>query len=411
MKIVFVDQGNYAFVRSAAAAMLGGGAEVLYLYASAAESRYRPAVPSGTALGRVPAIAVGARGELHRSDLVRRAIQERMLAKAFTSLVDQAQPTFVIGANNALPIQKALLQWCLRHDRKFVFWLQDLRGLAAREILGRRFGVAGRIVGHFHMLQERALIQRSHHTIALTDAFRKFALASGAKPSHVSVLSNWAVVEEQPLYPKANRWSTTAQIDNTFNFVYSGLLGLKQNPDVLLSLAKEFRNDTSVRLLVIAEGPGAAYVKGQAKYLGLSNVIVRPFLADTRELPLVLASADVLVATLESASTEYCVPSKILTYLCAGRPILMSGPPDNTAMKLIRESGFGVATCASAESEFLEAARLLRSSAEVRARMGQAGRLYAEREFNQARIARRFGQILSEAPLLRQSAALAPSAD
>ena len=44
----------------------------------------------------------------------------------------------------------------------------------------------------------------------------------------------------------------------------------------------------------------------------------------------VLASADVLVALLESDAGAYSVPSKVLTYLAAGRPILGAIPAEKS---------------------------------------------------------------------------------
>ena len=43
-------------------------------------------------------------------------------------------------------------------------------------------------------------------------------------------------------------------------------------------------------------------------------------------LPDVLGSADVLVAILEPDAGVFSVPSKVLSYFCAGRPVLLAVP-------------------------------------------------------------------------------------
>ena len=407
MTTVFVDQGNYAFVRSAAASVLARGDKVVYLYAASCEGRYRPAGPSGSPLGAVPAIPVGPYEEMQRSNLVQRYFQEQRLAKAFTSAVAEAEPSLVIGVNNALPVQAAVRKWCAANNCKFCFWLQDLRGAAAGHILAKKFGPLGRLIGRHYTRIEESLARSSHHTIALAESFREFALAAGAHEHQVTVLPNWAILEEQPRFPKVNPWSVSSRVDKTFNFLYSGLLGLKHSPEFLLALAIEFQRDPTVRIIAVAEGPGAAFLQREASARGLHNVIVRPFLEDTRDLPIVLASADVLVGTLEASAVEYCVPSKILTYLCAGRPLLVSAPPSNSAARLVSEVGCGMATDAASQKAFLDAAWLLRKSSELRESFGRLARDYAEREFEAERVAKRFNNILERAGLLDRQAAAA----
>ena len=49
----------------------------------------------------------------------------------------------------------------------------------------------------------------------------------------------------------------------------------------------------------------------------------------------VLGSADVLVGMIEPDAGRFSVPSKILSYLCACRPIVLSAPLDNLAATII----------------------------------------------------------------------------
>ena len=57
------------------------------------------------------------------------------------------------------------------------------------------------------------------------------------------------------------------------------------------------------------------------------------------DLPDVLGSADVLVALLEPDATKFSIPSKVLSYMAAGRPILGLMPADNPAATDIMASG------------------------------------------------------------------------
>ena len=58
--------------------------------------------------------------------------------------------------------------------------------------------------------------------------------------------------------------------------------------------------------------------------------------------PDVLGAADVLVALLENDAGPFSVPSKVLSYLCAGRPILLSAPPSNLSVRLVEKAAAGL---------------------------------------------------------------------
>ena len=110
-----------------------------------------------------------------------------------------------------------------------------------------------------------------------------------------------------------------------------------------------------------------------------------------------LQSADVLMALLEPDASVFSVPSKVLTYMCAGRPILAAIPPENLAARLIQLSGAGLSVSPSNSSAFVAGAQTLRSNDELRGRLGEGGRLYAERHFRIDGIADRFEAVLNAA--------------
>ncbi len=77
-----------------------------------------------------------------------------------------------------------------------------------------------------------------------------------------------------------------------------------------------------MKVVVVSEGGSADWLRDQQKQLELPNLVLLPFQpADV--YPQVLASADVLISLINAEANQYSIPSKVLTYLCAGRPILL----------------------------------------------------------------------------------------
>jgi glycosyltransferase involved in cell wall biosynthesis len=126
----------------------------------------------------------------------------------------------------------------------------------------------------------------------------------------------------------------------------------------------------------------------------MSNVVILPFQAYDR-LPEVLASADVLVALLERDAGVFSVPSKVLSYHAAGRPILAAIPRENLSAGVLAASGAGIVVDANDADGFVVAARRLATDPELRARLADAGRRYAEATFRIDGIADRFEAVLS----------------
>jgi glycosyltransferase involved in cell wall biosynthesis len=78
------------------------------------------------------------------------------------------------------------------------------------------------------------------------------------------------------------------------------------------------------------------------KASGRSDVVQLDFQPND-ELPDVLASGDVLVALLEPDASRFSVPSKVCSYLAAGRPVLALTPDSNPCTPLVNRSGGMVA--------------------------------------------------------------------
>jgi glycosyltransferase involved in cell wall biosynthesis len=119
-------------------------------------------------------------------------------------------------------------------------------------------------------------------------------------------------------------------------------------------------------------------------------------------MPAILASADLLLALLEEHAGPMAVPSKVLTYLCAGRPILGAIPGDNLAARVILEAGAGRVVAPGDSFLFDEAARAILEDREGAQSMGAAARAYAERTFEIEMIGPKFESLFNDALLSRR---------
>jgi glycosyltransferase involved in cell wall biosynthesis len=112
----------------------------------------------------------------------------------------------------------------------------------------------------------------------------------------------------------------------------------------------------------------------------------------------VLASADLLIALLEPDAANFSVPSKVLSYLSAGRPIIALVPEGNPAALDVLAAGGCVAPPTSAGAAHAAGwlAGIENDPAALQA-LGRRARVLAEERFDIVRIGDEFEQILFEA--------------
>lgn len=324
---------------------------------------------------------------------IKRFLQERQYGRRAAALADRLQPDVMMAANVPLEAQRLLVASSRRAGIPFVFWVQDLIGIGTYDLLRSRLPVVGRIIGRYYMWLEAELLRKSAAVVPITDDFRPFISGAGVDPRYVTTIENWAPLAELPMRPKDNDWATDQGLSDRVVFAYTGALGMKQDYNLILELARRYRDRDDVRVLVLSGGPELDHLRLRSRELGLDGLVLRDFVSWDR-LPDVLGSADVLVASVHRDAGRYSVPSKVLSYMCAGRPLLVSVPGVNLAGRIVARQEAGIVVEPGDPDAFLAAAERLLSSPEARSRMGANGRHYAESAFAIEPIADRFERIL-----------------
>ena len=329
-----------------------------------------------------------------KTSLIRRRFNDREYGRRVASLVESIRPDVVISGNTPTEAQSQILKTCRTMQVGFVYWLQDFYSIAVTVLLRRKIGMLAAPISWFYRLLERQQLRNSDAVVAISDDFVPLAASWSGSKAKVTVIENWAAIGDFPSLPKVNAWSCKHGYESSVNFIYSGTLGLKHKPELLAELAAQDWQDTSV--VVVAEGVGADRLAVARDARGLWGLKLLP-LQSVEELPQVLAASDVLVASIDSEAGSFAVPSKVQSYLCAGRPILLAAPRGNLAARTVVRANAGIVVAPDDTPGFLAAAAKLRADPELRAELGANGRTYAERVFDLDRIAESFEAVLSGA--------------
>jgi len=399
MRVLVHDYAGHPFQAQLSRELARRGHEVLHLHCGSLKTG-KGAVESKTDdVRRFRVDAVHLSSEFERYSPWRRLLQERAYGTKVAERLRSFRAEIVLSANTPLIAQRILRSASERLGSKFIFWQQDILGLGITRVLGRQHPAIGRLIGNRFLGLERSLLRSSDAIVAISADFLPVLAALGVAADKTYVIENWAPIEELPVRPRDNEWAKAHGLVDKRVVLYSGTLGLKHDPELIVRLAEHFHEEPDIAVVVVSEGIGADWLSQRRTEQGLTNIRMlgyQPYEA----LPNVFGSADVLLAILEADAGVFSVPSKVLSYLCAGRPLLAAIPAKNLAARLIRESGAGLVAEPSDVEGFLASAGSLLGEEGLRRDLGARARHHAEVNFDIHRITDQFEAVFDRVGLL-----------
>ena len=339
--------------------------------------------------------SIGCGRQVAKGTFVRRLLQELWIGVQLVRHVRRERPDTALISNVPVPTLAvfALVMWVLRTP--WALWHQDVQAVAVRSFAGHQLSRAYRFVAWGIEVAERWCARRARQVVVIAESFVPVHAAWGTAHK-VTVIPNWAPLEEIVPVERKNDWAVEHALDDTKTLLYSGTLGLKHNPALLVRLTRAVIDcGQPARLVVVNTGPAEELLRAEAARLDVPLTLL-PFQPYER-LAEVLGSGDVLVVLLEQDAGAFSVPSKTLSYLCAGRPVVGLMPSENLAAGLVAEVGGCVLP--PSDGSLAEAATWVSSvmtDAEYAGSLGRASRGLAEREFALDRCAGTFERILND---------------
>ena len=369
--LLLSDFGGHPFTTELANCLARRGTCITYTYCPSTIS------PKGLAGAELDAVPVAAGMVFEKYRPAGRIWSEVRYGLALARVVWSRRPDTHVVCN--MPLVSALVVWLLSIPLRvrFVVWFQDVQSGLAATSLGD--GWMSRALS----LLETFVLRRAAHVIAISPELAEEAIRRGVASGRVSVMENWAPIERLPMLDPDTSWLREIARTTRPLFVYSGTLARKHEPSLLLDLARSI-GGIGGHLIVVTEGEGADVLRDAIDRDGTTeNLTLLPYQPFDR-LPEVLASADVLVVILEQEAGRFSVPSKTLSYLCAGRAVLGSIASSNAAARLLTSrADAGLVAEPGDRQAFCTLAVQLAVDDELRRRLGANGRRFAEANFSE----------------------------
>lgn len=295
-----------------------------------------------------------------------------MLLWAFFSKKAKDCDLIFVGST---PPTQGLLAALVKKVKKipFVYNLQDI---FPDSLVGTGLAKKGSVVWKIGRLIENFTYRHADKIIVISEDFKKNIMAKGVPEGKIEVIYNWVdedAVVDVPRYD--NILFKRYNLDpSKFYITYNGNIGLTQNMDMLLEVAKELEANEDIQFVLVGNGAYLEQVIQIVKDRNISNVHLLPF-QPYEDISHVFSLGDVSLVISKPGVGANSVPSKTWSIMSASRPILASFD-ENELKGIIEENNCGVFTKAGDKAAFTAAILKLYKNRELCKEQGKNGRKF-----------------------------------
>jgi glycosyltransferase involved in cell wall biosynthesis len=325
----------------------------------------------------------------NKKNFVKRFFKDIQYGHLLAKRIDEIKPDIVLSGQCPTFAQESIINISKNNNAKFIMWIQDFYSIAVENILKKKISYFSTIFTFLFKYYEKKQVRIADHLIVISSEFKYQLKKWNIENDKISFIPNWGNLKQILKENSKNvNFLTNNNLDiKKIRLIYSGTLALKHNHELILKLANLNLN---IEILIIGTGAGFDKLK---KNKNLPTNIKLLSLLPFNQLNIALNSADIFLAMINTDASEFSVPSKILNYLCAGKPIILSAPFDNLASQIIMESKAGRVFEPNNFNDLNSFINTLQKNEKLRLEMSSQGRIYAEKHFNLSQIAKKFENI------------------
>jgi colanic acid biosynthesis glycosyl transferase WcaI len=299
-----------------------------------------------------------------------------------------------------------LAQWW---NVPFVYYIQDVypEALEQSNYLRSR-SLAARILRRW----DARLCRQSAKIVVISPSmFNLVKESRNLAAEKLTVISNWQDATEFSAQSIGATWRAEQGISpSTFVAMFAGTLGHVSGAEVLVEVADLLRQHRSTLILCVGDGVRKQGMLEKARVLGLDNIRFLPFQPRERVVE-VQQSADVMLLTMQVQSSDTSVPSKLVSYMAAGRPVICAANSTTTVARIVAESGAGVVLPPQDAYAIARAILDLTGRAADVEQMGRRARAYFEENMTFDRAHAHVSAMLREIAERKHKVVLRPASD
>lgn len=259
---------------------------------------------------------------------------------------------------------------------KYIYCLQDI---FPDSLVGTGLASKGGLLWKIGRVIENFTYRNADKIIVISEDFKRNIMAKGVPEEKIEVIYNWVDEEAVVDVPRAKNkvFDKYGLERDKFYVTYNGNIGLTQNMDMLLEVARELLSYEDIHFVLVGEGAYKEQVERIIKEQDLTNVTLLPF-QPYEDISHVFSLGDVSLVISKPGVGANSVPSKTWSIMSASRPVLANFD-ENELKTIIEKHDCGIFTKAGDKEAFKEAILTLYGNRDLCEKYGRNGRQFIMR--------------------------------
>jgi len=230
---------------------------------------------------------------------------------------------------------------------------------------------------NYFRIKEKQLYNISDYIGCLSEGNIKYVLEhNNIDENKLEILYNWGKIKYNNKLPTIN-YKEKYRLKDKFVAIFGGNIGLPQELEFLLELAKEFKERNNIVFLIVGKGAQKEKIVNTINSNKLSNVMIKDYIPrnDYRNL---LKQCDIGLINLNRTFTIPNMPCKVVDYFNASIPILASTDKNTDLRQFLQETKTGLWSETGDLKIYKENFEKLLHNKELRKELGINGRKFLE---------------------------------
>lgn len=269
-------------------------------------------------------------------------------------------------------LKMPLIKWLKR--KPTIYNVQDI---FPDSLVGTGLTHEGSLIWKIGRMVEKITYRYADKIIVISEDFKKNIMAKGVPEDKIVVVYNWVDQNKVVDVPREeNKLFDVYGLDRSkFYITYNGNIGLTQNMDMLLDVAKELHKVyEDIHFVLVGNGAYLDEVKHKVTEQQLDNVHLLPF-QPYEDISHVFSLGDASLVISKPGVGANSVPSKTWSIMSASRPVLANFD-ENELKTIIENNHCGIFTKAGDKEAFKESILTLYNHRELCQEYGRNGRKF-----------------------------------
>ena len=269
-------------------------------------------------------------------------------------------------------LKMPLIKWLKR--KPTIYNVQDI---FPDSLVGTGLTHEGSLIWKIGRIVEKITYRYADKIIVISEDFKKNIMAKGVPEDKIVVIYNWVDQSKVVDVPREeNKLFDVYGLDRSkFYITYNGNIGLTQNMDMLLEVAKELQEEyEDIHFVLVGNGAYLDEVKRKVADQQLENVHLLPF-QPYEDISHVFSLGDASLVISKPGVGANSVPSKTWSIMSASRPVLANFD-ENELKTIIENNHCGIFTKAGDKDAFKESILTLYNHRELCKEYGHNGRKF-----------------------------------